>query len=93
MFEKPRRSYFNGIKSLSQTNEAASTIIYSHSRYPHSTDISLDTKIFLTPLRNYYTQRGNTLYNWNIINNQVFLIILYIGNSIFTFRIKRSKYF
>ena len=65
----PRKSFFNGSKSLSQTNETAFTFMYSHQRNPHPTDISLDTKTFLTPLRNYYTQRGNTFYNIEVGKN------------------------
>jgi poly(3-hydroxybutyrate) depolymerase len=65
----PRKSYFNGSKSLSQTNETAFTFMYSHTRNPHPTDISLDTKTFLTPLRNYYTPRGNTFYNIELGRN------------------------
>ena len=65
----PRRSYFNGSKSLSQTNETAFTFMYSYTRNPHPTDISLDTKAFLTPLRNYYTPRGNTFYNIEVGQN------------------------
>ena len=62
-WKTPRKSYFNGSKTLSQTNETAFTFMYSHTRNPYPTDISLDTKTFLTPLRNYYTPRGNTFYN------------------------------
>ena len=36
---------------------------------PHPTDISLDTKTFLTPLRNYYTPRGNCFYNIELGKN------------------------
>ena len=68
-WKTPRRSYFNGSKSLSQTNETAFTFMYSHTRNPHPTDISLDTKTFLTPLRNYYSQRGNTFYNIEVGKN------------------------
>ena len=68
-WKKPRKSYFNGSKSLSQTNETAFTFMYSYQRNPHPTDISLDTKTFLTPLRNYYTQRGNTFYNIEVGKN------------------------
>ena len=63
MLEKSRRSYFNDNKSLSQVDKAAFTIMYYHARNPHLTDINKKKKIFLTPLKNYYTQRGNTFYN------------------------------
>ena len=65
-WKTPRKSYFNGSKSLQQTNETAFTFLYSNLRNPFPTDISLDTKTFLTKLRNYYTPRGNTFYNLEV---------------------------
>ena len=84
-WKTPRRSYFNGSRSLSQTNETAFTFMYSHTRNPHPTLISLDTKTFLTPLRNYYTQRGNTFYNIELGKNPpptIQVQINYDSNSI-----------
>ena len=68
-WKTPRKSYFNGSRSLSQSNETAFTFMYSHTRNPNPTDISLDTKAFLTPLRNYYTPRGNNFYNIELGKN------------------------
>ena len=82
----PRKSFFNGSKSLSQTNETAFTFMYSHTRNPHPTDISLDVKTFLTPLRNYYTQRGNTYYNIEVGKNTSDMIQVQINynNNVIT---------
>ena len=84
-WKKPRRSFFNGSKTVSQTNETAFDFMYSHTRNPFPTDISLDTKCFLTPLRNYYTQRGNTFYNIEVGKNPSNIIqvqINYVNNTI-----------
>jgi hypothetical protein len=84
-WKKPRKSFFNGSKNLSQTNETAFTFMYSYTRNPHPSLISLDTKTFLTPLRNYYTQRGNTFYNIELGKNPsptIQLQINYDSNSI-----------
>ena len=85
-WKKPRKSFFNGSKSLSQTNETAFTFMYSHVRNPHPTDISLDTKAFLSPLRNYYTQRGNTFYNIEVGKNPSDIIQVQINynNNVIT---------
>jgi len=85
-WKKPRKSYFNGSKSLSQTNETAFTFMYSHTRNPHPTDISLDTECFLTPLRNYYTPRGNTFYNIEVGKNPSKIIQVQINynNNVIT---------
>ena len=82
----PRKSFFNGSKSLSQTNETAFTFMYSHTRNPHPTDISLDVKTFLTPLRNYYTQIGNTYYNIEVGKNTSDMIQVQINynNNVIT---------
>ena len=85
-WKTPRKSYFNGSKSLSQTNETAFTFMYSHTRNPNPTDISLDVKTFLTKLRNYYTQRGNTFYNIEVGKNTSDIIQVQINynNNVIT---------
>ena len=84
-WKKPRRSFFNGSKSVTNSNETAFDFMYSYKRNPFPTELSLDTKCFLTPLRNYYTQRGNTFYNIEVGRNPSPIIqvkIDYRGNSI-----------
>jgi len=84
-WKKPRRSFFNGSKSVTTSNETAFDFMYSFTRNPFPTEISLDTKCFLTPLRNYYTQRGNTFYNIEVGKNPSPIIqvkIDYAGNTI-----------
>jgi predicted esterase len=87
-WKTPRKSYFNGSKSLSQTNETAFTFMYSHTRNPNPTDISLDVKTFLTKLRNYYTQRGNTFYNIEVGKNTSDIIQVQINynNNVITIK-------
>ena len=92
-WKQPRRSYFNGSKSLSQTNETAFTFMYSHTRNPHPTDISLDTKTFLTPLRNYYTQRGNTFYNIEVGKNPSPIIQVQINYNSNVITVKEGSNF
>ena len=84
-WKRPRKSFFNGSKSASTSNETAFDFMYSYTRNPFPTEISLDTKCFLTPLRNYYTQRGNTFYNIEVGKNPSPIIqvkIDYAGNTI-----------
>ena len=85
-WKTPRKSFFNGSKSLSQTNETAFTFMYSHTRNPNPTDISLDVKTFLTKLRNYYTPRGNTFYNIEVGKNTSDMIQVQINynNNVIT---------
>ena len=85
-WKTPRKSFFNGSRSLSQTNETAFTFMYSHTRNPYPTDISLDVKTFLTKLRNYYTQRGNTFYNIEVGKNTSDMIQVQINynNNVIT---------
>ena len=65
----PRNSFFNGEKQAKKTNETAFSFMYSYRRNPYPQGISLDVKTFLTPLRNYYTQRGNFFYNIEVGKN------------------------
>ena len=60
--------------------------MYSHTRNPNPTDISLDTKAFLNPLRNYYTPRGNNFYNIELGKNPPPMIQVQINynNNIIT---------
>ena len=84
-WKRPRKSYFNGSKSVSTTNETAFDFMYSHTRNPFPVGISLDTKCFLTKLRNHFTQRGNTFYNIEVGKNTSDIIqvqIDYNNNSI-----------
>ena len=79
----PRNSFFNGEKQATKSNDTAFTFMYSYTRNPNPPAISCDTKTFLTPLRNYYTQRGNSFYNIEIGKNPPELIQIQInyGNN------------
>ena len=84
-WKRPRKSFFNGSKSATTTNETAFDFMYSYTRNPFPTELSLDTKCFLTKLRNYYTPRGNTFYNIEVGKNPSPIIqvrIDYSGNTI-----------
>ena len=59
--------------------------MYSYTRNPNPSEISCDVKTFLTPLRNYYTQRGNSFYNIEVGKkppNMIQLQINYANNTI-----------
>jgi len=92
-WKTPRRSFFNGSKSLSQTNETAFTFMYSYTRNPFPTDISLDKKCFLTNLRNYYTQRGNTFYNIEVGKSTSDIIQVQINYANNTITVKEGNNF
>ena len=79
----PRTSFFNGEKQPKKTNDTAFTFMYSYKRNPNPAGISCDVKTFLTPLRNYYTQRGNSFYNIEIGKNPTDMIQVQInyGNN------------
>ena len=67
--------------------------MYSHTRNPHPTDISLDTKTFLTPLRNYYTPRGNTFYNIEVGKNPSPIIQIQINYNSNIITVKEGSNF
>ena len=92
-WKKPRKSFFNGSKNVSSTNETAFDFMYSHVRNPFPTEISLDTKCFLTPLRNYYTQRGNTFYNIEVGKNPSGIIQVKIDYNANTITVKEGSNF
>ena len=92
-WKTPRKSFFNGSKQLSQTNETAFTFMYSHTRNPYPTDISLDKKTFLTKLRNYYTPRGNTFYNIEVGKNTTDMIQVQINYNANTITVKEGDNF
>ena len=92
-WKTPRNSFFNGNKNTSQSKDTAFTFMYSYTRNPNPKGISCDTKTFLTPLRNYYTQRGNTFYNLEIGKNPPNLIQLEIHYDNNTINIKEGNNF
>ena len=89
----PRNSFFNGANKASQSNDTAFTFMYSHKRNPNPKGISCDTKTFLTPLRNYYTQRGNSFYNIEIGKNPPPMIQLEINYDNNTINVKEGTNF
>ena len=89
----PRNSFFNGANKASQSNETAFTFMYSHTRNPNPKGISCDVKTFLQPLRNYYTQRGNSFYNIELGKNPPDMIQLEIHYENNTINIKEGKNF
>jgi len=92
-WKTPRNSFFNGDKNASKSNDTAFTFMYSYTRNPNPTDISCDVKTFLTPLRNYYTQRGNSFYNIEVGKNTPNMIQLQINYSNNTINVKEGNNF
>ena len=92
-WKRPRKSKFNGAKNITSSNETAFDFMYSHTRNPFPTDLSLDTKCFLTPLRNYYTQRGNTFYNIEVGKNPSNIIQVQINYNNNTIIVKEGSNF
>ena len=81
----PRNSFFNGNSKATTSNDTAFTFMYSYTRNPNPKEISCDVKTFLTPLRNYYTPRGNSFYNLEIgktTSDMIQVQINYDNNSI-----------
>ena len=92
-WKKPRRSFFNGSKNVSTSNETAFDFMYSHIRNPFPVGISLDTNCFLTKLRNYYTPRGNTFYNIEVGKNPSPIIQVQIDYNNNTITVKEGNNF
>jgi len=92
-WKTPRNSFFNGDKNASKSNDTAFTFMYSYTRNPNPTDISCDVKTFLTPLRNYYTQRGNSFYNIEVGKNTPNMIQLQINYGNNTINVKEGNNF
>ena len=92
-WKKPRRSFFNGNRNVSTSNETAFDFMYSYTRNPFPTGISLDTKCFLTKLRNYYTPRGNTFYNIEVGKNPSNIIQVQIDYNTNTITVKEGTNF
>ena len=89
----PRSSFFNGEKQAKKTNDTAFTFMYSYKRNPNPPAISCDVKTFLTPLRNYYTQRGNSFYNIEIGKNPPEMIQVEINYGNNTINVKEGNNF
>lgn len=89
----PRKSYFNGASVISQSNETAFTFMYSYTRQPIPTKLSIDVKTWLTPLRNYFSKRGNTFYNIEVGENPPDMIQLLIDYSKSTVKIVEGTNF
>ena len=92
-WKTPRNSFFNGANNASKSNDTAFTFMYSYTRNPNPTKISCDVKTFLTPLRNYYTQRGNSFYNIELGKNPPDMIQLEINYDNNTINIKEGNNF
>ena len=89
----PRNSFFNGANKASQSKDTAFTFMYSHTRNPNPKGISCDVKTFLQPLRNYYTQRGNSFYNIELGKNPPDMIQIEINYDNNTIHVKEGKNF
>ena len=89
----PRNSFFNGANKASQSKDTAFTFMYSHIRNPNPKGISCDVKTFLQPLRNYYTQRGNSFYNIELGKNPPDMIQIEINYDNNTIHVKEGKNF
>ena len=89
----PRNSFFNGDSKATQSNDTAFTFMYSYTRNPNPSEISCDVKTFLVPLRNYYTQRGNSFYNIEIGKNPSNMIQIQINYNNNTINVKEGNNF
>ena len=89
----PRNSFFNGDNKATQSKDTAFTFMYSYTRNPNPKGISCDVKTFLTPLRNYYTPRGNSFYNIEIGKNPPNMIQLEINYGNNTINVKEGNNF
>ena len=89
----PRNSFFNGANKASQSKDTAFTFMYSQTRNPNPKGISCDVKTFLQPLRNYYTQRGNSFYNIELGKNPPDMIQIEINYDNNTIHVKEGKNF
>ena len=89
----PRNSFFNGANKASQSKDTAFTFMYSKTRNPNPKGISCDVKTFLQPLRNYYTQRGNSFYNIELGKNPPDMIQIEINYDNNTIHVKEGKNF
>jgi hypothetical protein len=92
-WKTPRNSYFNGDKNATKSNDTAFTFMYSYTRNPNPSEISCDVKTFLTPLRNYYTQRGNSFYNIEVGKNPPNMIQIQINYGNNTINVKEGNNF
>ena len=89
----PRNSFFNGEKQAKKSNDTAFTFMYSYTRNPNPSGITCDVKQFLTPLRNYYTQRGNSFYNIELGKNLPEMIQIQINYGNNTIHVKEGNNF
>ena len=89
----PRFSFFNGNNNPTSSNDTAFTFMYSYTRNPNPKEISCDVKTFLNPLRNYYTQRGNSFYNIQLGKNPPDMIQIQINYDNNTINVKEGNNF
>ena len=92
-WKTPRNSFFNGAAQATQSKDTAFTFMYSYTRNPNPSEISCDVKTFLTPLRNYYTQRGNSFYNIELGKSPPNMIQLQINYANNTINVKEGNNF
>ena len=92
-WQTPRNSFFNGSNKASSSNDTAFTFMYSYTRNPNPREISCDVKTFLTPLRNHYTQRGNSFYNIQLGKNPPDMIQIQINYDNNTINVKEGNNF
>ena len=92
-WKTPRNSFFNGAPQATQSKDTAFTFMYSYTRNPNPKGISCDTKTFLTPLRNYYSQRGNSFYNIELGKNPPDMVQLEINYDNNTINVKEGNNF
>ena len=89
----PRRSFFNGGNRIESSNDTAFTFMYSYTRNPNPRNISCDVKTFLTPLRNHYSQRGNSFYNIQLGKNPPGMVQIQINYDNNTINVKEGNNF
>lgn len=92
-WKTPRNGFFNGEKDIKSINDTAFTFMYSKTRNPLPSDLSIDVKTWFTPLRNYYTQRGNTFYYIEVNENPPAMIQLSVDYNNNVVKIKQGTNF
>ncbi|MCQ2821186.1 MAG: dienelactone hydrolase family protein [archaeon] len=75
-WETPRKAYFDGSKEVTKTEETAFDFLYSFMRNPFPTELTIDTKTWLTSNRNHFNKRGNFFYFVEIGENPSEIISL-----------------
>ncbi len=92
-WKTPRNSFFDGAKAATQSNTTAFDFLYGYQRNPLPSELTVDVKTWLTPLRNYYTLRGNSFYYIEVGKNPSDIIQVKVDYPNNTVTIKEGNNF